>query len=119
MRVGHLELPVANPLESMSFYVDMLGFELVANQGDQFIWVKAGAQELLLKPAEADSARGDPDTGPLPTRRNICLYTDDLDAELVRLRGAGIEPTLGDGCCWYFRDPDGHQFQLVDPSDHS
>lgn len=117
MRVGHIELPVANPLQSMSFYVDTLGFDLESNQGDRFIWIRCGGVELLLKPAGADPAV-DPDVGPLHERRNICIYSDGIDAEVARLRAAGVDVQLGDGTCYYFRDPDGHQFQLVDPSDH-
>lgn len=118
MRVGHLELPVANPLESMSFYVDTLGFELVDNQGDRFIWVRSGGLELLLKPRGPAFPPGDPDVGALPERRNLCLYTEDLRADLARLRARAVEPARGDGSCYYFRDPDGNQLQLVDPSDH-
>lgn len=117
MRMGHIELPVANPLESMSFYVDTLGFALESNQGDRFIWVRLGDAEILLKPKGPESA-SDPDAGPMHERRNICLYTNTLDDDVSRLRDTGVDIQLGDGCCYYFRDPDGHQLQLVDPSDH-
>ena len=100
MRFGHLELPTSDPAASMAYYVDTLGFELVANQGDTFIWVKKGGLEILLRP------RGD---YPMP---NVVFYSDDPASE--------VEGARRQGECWHFEDPDGNGFQVVDPgADHS
>jgi catechol 2,3-dioxygenase len=112
MRVGHIELPVEDPVASGRFYVDVLGFELVANQGDTFVWVRAGDVELLLRPGPPRPA------GARPEVTGITLYSDDLPADVERLRAARIELAL-EGPCYHFQDPDGHWMQLVDPADHT
>ena len=45
MKFGHIELETADAVASMRFYVDVLGYTLVANHGDQFIWVEKGGVE--------------------------------------------------------------------------
>jgi catechol 2,3-dioxygenase-like lactoylglutathione lyase family enzyme len=113
MRIGHVELPVADPLRSLRFYVDVLGFELVDNQADRFIWVHLGGTQLLLRPGPPRPP-GDPDETP-----NIVLYTEDLAALRAGLANRGLSFERR-GACEYFQDPDGHWFQLVDPmEDHS
>lgn len=39
MKLGHVELPVHEPLRALGFYRDVLGFELEVNQADRFIWM--------------------------------------------------------------------------------
>ena len=111
MRVGHIELPVADPVASGRFYVDVLGFELVANQADTFVWVQGGGVELLLKPGTAAA-------GPFAAMPSITLYSGALASDVERLRAAGLDLVVDRGC-HHFQDPDGHWFQLVDPSDHA
>jgi catechol 2,3-dioxygenase-like lactoylglutathione lyase family enzyme len=97
----------------MRYYVEVLGFALVANQGDRFIWVQCGESEVLLKPGAHHE--------PLPFEAAPCivLYTDDLDAQRAALAARGVEMEQH-GNCHHFQDPDGHWFQLVDPrEDHS
>ena len=107
MKFGHIELETGDPLASMRFYVDVLGYALVANQGDRFIWVEKGGVEYLLRP------RGD---YALPC---YVYYANDPAAEAERLRTAGVE-VLHKGNCFHFTDPDGHSFQIVNPGeDHS
>ena len=97
----------------MRYYVEVLGFELVANQGDRFIWVKCGAVEVLLKPGPGREPQTFEDAS------CIVLYTDDLDAQRAALTDRGVH-TTAHGNCHHFQDPDGHWFQLVDPTeDHS
>jgi catechol 2,3-dioxygenase-like lactoylglutathione lyase family enzyme len=111
MRFGHLELPVADPMASQHFYVDVLGFELEALQGDRFAWVKLGDFEILLRPAE--------DGAELASKHDVVLYSNDVEADAQRLHAHGLETELRANC-YHFEDPDGHRFQLVDPAaDHS
>src|SRR5215216_6261038 len=41
-RIGHVHLKVANLERSLTFYRDLLGFELMATYGDQAAFISAG-----------------------------------------------------------------------------
>ncbi len=113
MQLGHIEIPVTDPLRSLSFYRDVLGFHLEVNQGDQVIWMKSGDVEVMLRPG-FESAPAD-DLAAV----NLVLYSDDVASDANRLREAGVSFTERANCL-HFRDPDGHWLQLVDPGeDHS
>lgn len=118
MRFGHVELFVADPLATMEFYRDVLGFDLVAIQGEgraACVWLKISEVEILLRPArsgqDGDSYRD--------AHAAIVLYTDDLEAERGRLATGGLAFAGNDGSDREptFKDPDGHWFQLVNPAD--
>lgn len=116
VKLGHLELFVQDPLKSMHFYCDILGFQLVDNQNDQFIWVKSGAIEILLRPGKSFPSQknyGDSSMG-------IVLYTSKLEDTVNRLKELGVTHWGQDGNinCPTFTDLDGHWFQLVDPNNH-
>lgn len=115
LRIGHIELFVSDPIKSKRFYERVLGFEVVAEQGEQFVWVKAGEMEILLrqgKPPQSTSSYAQAGAG-------IVLYTEDLPAKLsdYQQRGLKIQPMPDEPDCYVFTDPDGHWFQLVDPGD--
>jgi catechol-2,3-dioxygenase len=40
MKIGHIELFVANPSASKEFFEKVLGFELVTQQSENLIWLK-------------------------------------------------------------------------------
>ena len=115
IQFGHVELFVRDPVASQRFYVDVLGFELVAVQGP-FVWVKAGAMELLLRPANGDPPASSP--AYRQAHAALVLYTDDLEATRTALveRGLVFRGDDGGPDCPTFTDPDGHWFQLADPS---
>jgi catechol 2,3-dioxygenase-like lactoylglutathione lyase family enzyme len=107
MQFGHLELGVLDPVASRAWWVDRLGFTLVADQGPEFQWVARGGLEILLR-------RGTPSPG-----LSIVYYVDDPVAEGARLRAAGVEADLR-GACLHLLDPDGHRIEIVNPEgDHS
>ncbi|MHC4953898.1 MAG: VOC family protein [Planctomycetota bacterium] len=107
MKLGHVELEAADPLASMNFFVETLGYSLVANQGDRFIWVEKDGVEFLLRP------KGD---YVLPC---LVYYTDHPEAEAERLRAAGMTVEKR-GTCFHFEDAAGNSFQVVNPNeDHS
>lgn len=116
---GHFELFVRDPAVARNFYERVLGFTLTAVQGDndEFIWLELGGRELLLRP-------GNPPAGGSSYHAAgvaIVLYTDSLAATAALWRERGLEFHGFDGSldCLTFTDPDGHWFQLVDPSsDH-
>ena len=104
MKFGHIELEASDPLASMRHYVDVLGYNLVANQGDKFVWLEKGGAEYLLRP---------PGDYPLPC---FVYYTDDPATEAQRLRAAGVD-VEEKGTCFHYSDADGHSFQIVNPGD--
>lgn len=114
MRLGHIELFVSNPQHSKDFYLNTLGFELVAEQGENFIWLKCGQVEILLR-------RGDNGTSPATYQQSpagLVLYTENLQQTAADLsaRGLQFKGTDGSDGCLTFTDPDGHWFQLVNPN---
>lgn len=116
MRIGHTEIFVSDPQASKRFYTDVLGFDLEADQGGQFIWLKNGDSVFLLRPGR--KAQGAPSYG--DSASALVLYTNDLDASVATLKERGLEfrGTDGSDRCPTFSDPDGNWFQLVDPSEH-
>ena len=116
LKLGHLELFVRDPARSRDFYRDILGFEVVAEQGPDFIWLRSGDREILLRRGEPpQAARSYANAGIA-----FVLYTDDLPATLALLKDRGLLPSDQDGGakCPAFVDPDGHWFQVVNPKDH-
>ena len=105
MRFGHLELPVRDTRASLAFYKDVLGFRLVADQGGGFAWIEKGGLEILLLPRDAQ-----PGTCAV-------FYTSELEAQVEGLRARGLELERK-GNCHHFHDPDGHEFQVVNPTDN-
>ena len=114
LKFGHIELFVEDPLKSKDFYVDVLEFELVTIQDDQFVWVKSGVVEILLRPGKSIDAYGSYQT----SGRGLVLYTDDVQTVATQLeeRGLKFRGTDGSDTCLTFTDLDGHWFQLVNPN---
>lgn len=113
MKIGHIELFVAEPLASKQFFEDVLGFELAVMQSEKLIWLKCGEVEILLRPAKASHRS--------PSYQEassaIVLYTDDVQKTAAKLREKGLVFKGTDGApdCLTFTDLDGHWFQLVNP----
>lgn len=117
MKFGHIEILCRDTRRARRFYEETLGFELVAEQSHELIWLQLGQQEILLRPGSppAEVSRyEDAATG-------FVLYTDNLPETLASLRARGLEPRgfVDSEKCVTFTDPDGNWFQLVDPEDHS
>ena len=99
--------------ESIAFYTELLGFELLTSASPAFADVKRGNLRLLLAGPTSSAGRPMPDgakPGPGGWNR-IHFIVDDLDAEVARLRDAGAK----------FRNdivngPGGKQILLQDPS---
>jgi catechol 2,3-dioxygenase-like lactoylglutathione lyase family enzyme len=108
-------LPVTDQDRARDFYVDVLGFELVneTEMGPGMRWVQVrppgASTSVALVTWFTTMAAG--------STKGTVLETDDLDAELVRLRGLGV---LFDGdiqeAPWgsfvTFDDPDGNGIVL-------
>ncbi len=93
------------------FYTTHLGFTLNMNAAPAIAQVTRGPMRLLLSGPATSGARATPDDLKTAGRNRIHLIFDDLDAEIDRLRGAGLS----------FRSdlvagPGGRQILLSDPA---
>jgi catechol 2,3-dioxygenase-like lactoylglutathione lyase family enzyme len=96
---------------AVAFYTDVLGFTVLSRPAPPFADVVRGPLRLLLSGPQTSGARATPQELAGPGRNRIHLVVDDLDAELERLRRAGVLP-LGE----VVAGPGGRQFLVTDPA---
>jgi catechol 2,3-dioxygenase-like lactoylglutathione lyase family enzyme len=108
---------------SVTFYVDHLGFVLQHDAAPAFASVTHGKLRLLLSGKASSGARPMPDgRQPVPGGWNrILLVVPDLEAEVARLRGAGLsfrnEIISGvGGSQILLDDPSGNPIELFQPA---
>ena len=96
---------------AVDFYTTLLGFRLKTSAAPAFADVVRGPLRLLLSGPASSGARATPDDAATPGHNRIHLIVDDLDAEINRLRGAGLpfRSELVSG-------PGGRQILLADPA---
>jgi catechol 2,3-dioxygenase-like lactoylglutathione lyase family enzyme len=96
---------------AVEFYTKHLGFHLNNSAAPAFADVVRGPLRLLLSGPASSGTRATPADTAAPGRNRIHLVVDDLDAEIDRLRGAGLsfrgDPVSG---------PGGRQILLADPA---
>ncbi len=96
---------------AVDFYTTHLGFQLNTSAAPAFAEVVRGPLRLLLSGPASSGARATPTDATSPGRNRIHLIVDDLDAEIDRLRSAGLsfrsDPVSG---------PGGRQILLADPA---
>jgi catechol 2,3-dioxygenase-like lactoylglutathione lyase family enzyme len=109
----HVRYMVDDVGAAVTFYTAHLGFTVLTTYGPAFADVKRGNLRLLLSGPASSAGRPMPNgSQPGPGGWNrIHLLVDDIDAEVARLRGAGVS----------FRNdvvtgPGGKQILLDDPS---
>ncbi|MGH3864300.1 VOC family protein [Actinokineospora sp.] len=111
-RVAGVRYLVDDVQAAIDFYTTHLGFTLNTSAAPAFADVIRGPLRLLLSGAASSGARATPeDTADTPGRNRVHLIVDDLDAEIARLRDAGLS----------FRSdvvsgPGGRQILLADPA---
>ena len=114
MKIGHIELFVKDASAAKDFYESVLGFEVVAVQSPDQVWVRCGELEILLR-------KGNPTNSNQYETSNsgIVLYTDDLErtSQVLTQHGLTFKGTVDTDKCLTFTDLDGHWFQLVNPND--
>ena len=93
------------------FYTTHLDFRLNTSAAPAFADVVRGPLRLLLSGPASSGARATPKDAATAGRNRIHLVVDDLDAEIARLRDAGLS----------FRSdvvagPGGRQILLADPA---
>jgi catechol 2,3-dioxygenase-like lactoylglutathione lyase family enzyme len=110
---AHVRYLVDDVQAAVDFYTTHLGFTLRSSAMPAFADVVRGPLRLLLSGPASSGARPMPD-GETPTAggwNRIHLVVDDLDAEVARLREAGVRfrNTVVTG-------PGGSQILLIDPA---
>ena len=93
----HLGIAVPDADAALGFYRDVMGLtvakdEVVEEQGVRGVLLPIGENEIeLLQPVRDDTgvARFLESRG--PTLHHLCFRTDDIRAELARVRGLGVE----------------------------
>ena len=110
---------------AIAFYTTHLGFQLLSRQAPAFADVKRGDLRLLLSARTSSAGRPMPDgRQPVPGGWNrIHLIVDDIEAEVARLRAAGV-PFRNDiikgpgGSQVLIDDPSGNPIELFQPAVH-
>jgi len=107
---------------AIAFYTTHLGFTLISDASPAFADVKRGDLRLLLAGPGSSAARPMPDgRRPEPGGWNrIQLVVDDINAEVARLRAAGVrfrnEVITGPGGAQVLiEDPSGNVVELFKP----
>jgi catechol 2,3-dioxygenase-like lactoylglutathione lyase family enzyme len=106
---------------AVDFYTGHLGFTLNTSAAPAFADVVRGPLRLLLSGPASSGARATPTDAATAGRNRIHLVVDDLDAEIVRLRSAGL-PVRSDvitgpgGRQVLIADPDGNLVELFQPA---
>jgi catechol 2,3-dioxygenase-like lactoylglutathione lyase family enzyme len=108
---------------ALDFYTTHLGFEPLTSAVPAFADVKRGNLRLLLSGPASSAGRPMPDgRQPAPGGWNrIHLIVDDIDAEVERLRAAGLTfrndiVTGPGGSQILFDDPSGNPIELFQPA---
>ncbi|HEX6351779.1 VOC family protein [Actinophytocola sp.] len=109
---------------AVDFYTTHLGFTLNTNVAPAFADVTRGHLRLLLSGPTSSGARATPDDAAGAGRNRIHLIVDDLDAEISRLRDAGLsfrsDAVSGPGGRQILlADPAGNLVELFQPADRS
>jgi catechol 2,3-dioxygenase-like lactoylglutathione lyase family enzyme len=107
---------------AIAFYTTHLGFKLISKTLPAFADVSRGDLRLLLSGPTSSAGRTMPDgRRPVPGGWNrIHLITEDLPAEVARLRAAGVRfrndiVTGPGGSQIVFDDPAGNPIELFQP----
>jgi catechol 2,3-dioxygenase-like lactoylglutathione lyase family enzyme len=111
---------------AVAWYTQHLGFEVISSAAPAFADVKRGSLRLLLSGPKSSAGRPMPDgEQPKPGGWNrIHLLVDDIEAEVARLRAAGVRfrndvVTGPGGAQVLLQDPSGNFVELFQPARHS
>lgn len=113
--LDHVVFHVKDLPRSRKFYVEFLGME-VDHERDWQCFLKCGNQGVALFEVEDDE---DVHAGSEVNHMALCLTDGDFARVKAILEDAGIavHGRANDPHCIYFKDPDGHQLQLLMPSE--
>ena len=96
---------------AVDFYTVHFGFTVRTDAVPAFADVVRGPLRLLLSGPASSGARATPEGSRAAGRNRIHLVVDDLDAEITRLRTAGV-----DFASDLVSGPGGRQILLTDPA---
>jgi catechol 2,3-dioxygenase-like lactoylglutathione lyase family enzyme len=96
---------------AVDFYTNHLGFTVNTSFPPAFADVVRGPLRLLLSGPTSSGARLTPEEAATPGRNRIHLIFEDLDAEIARLRSAGLSFSTD-----AVTGPGGRQILLADPA---
>jgi catechol 2,3-dioxygenase len=118
-RIGHIHLKVANLERSLSFYQDLLGFELIVKMGDHAAFISAGGyhhhiglntwQSKNAPPASAHGVGLFHTAILYPTRKDLAFIFNRLNEANYPITGAsdhGVSEAI------YLNDPDNNGVEL-------
>lgn len=118
-RIGHVHLKVSDLEQSLSFYRDLLGFEVTTMYGDQAVFLSAGGyhHHIGLNTWHSHGADPAPFDRPglyhtailYPTRKDLAMIVQRLLTEGYPIRGAsdhGVSEAI------YLQDPDENGVEL-------
>jgi catechol 2,3-dioxygenase len=115
-RIGHAELLTPKPVESLRFFIDVLGMEEEAREG-QSVYLRGWGDYLRysLKLTESPQAG----IGNLALR---AWSPEALERRVSAIESTGlgqgwIEGDVGHGPAYQFTDPDGHSYELFYEAD--
>lgn len=96
---------------AVDFYTGHLGFTLRSSAAPAFADVVRGPLRLLLSGPASSGARATPEDAASAGRNRVHLAVEDLDAEIARLRDAGLSFRSD-----VVRGPGGQQILVADPA---
>jgi catechol 2,3-dioxygenase-like lactoylglutathione lyase family enzyme len=96
---------------AIEFYTTHLGFTLNTSAAPAFADVVRGPLRLLLSGPASSGARATPDDATATGRNRIHIVVNDLDADIARVRDAGLPLRSA-----IVAGPGGRQVLLADPA---
>ena len=119
VRIGHIHLTVSDLQKSLSFYRDLLGFEITTNYGDTAVFLSAGGYHHHIG-LNIWNGKGAPPPPPgttglyhfailYPNRKELARVLKRLYEKNYPIEGAsdhGVSEAI------YLRDPDGNGVEL-------
>src|SRR5437773_7004663 len=110
-RIGHAELLTPKPEESLRFFVDVLGMEEEARQG-QSVYLRGWGDYLRYSLKLTESPQGGLGHMALRTWGPEALERRAAAIGQTGLGRGWIDGDVGHGPAYQFEDPDGHHFEL-------
>jgi catechol 2,3-dioxygenase len=113
--MGHVHLKVASIPDTIAFYRDVLGFDLMAQLGEQAAFLSAGGYHHHIGANTWESAGAPPPPEGFAALRHLTIVLPDAaerDRALERLEHAGHEPEESDDGP-RVRDPSGNALVLA------
>lgn len=118
-KIGHIHLKVSNIDKALSFYKDLLGFEITQRYGNSAVFISAGGYHHHIglntwhskngKPAQSNNT-GLYHTAILyPTKKDLAIIAKKIMEEKYPITGASDH---GVSLAIYLDDPDGNGVEL-------